>query len=390
MKKTLALILALCMALAAVSAFAEDVTGTWYLVMFSLSAGTIDLNADGTFVMAVSASGDEQKYEGEWTAEGEKLALTVDGETLYLVSDGSSLNFSTDNIPADASESGLDLGALFSLISISREPGKLTLDEFTAYMNDRTLPEGVSEEDMAAVFAGYLSAMASMAGSGSTAEPAAEPTAEPAAETEEEPALTVLEENFYVRESYSGQEAVWVGKVQNGTEKTLYLNNGALTLTDADNEEAGQAKYLYSAGSRYLDPGEITFVTLIADVAEGKTVAAHTYTLESREIVSWDTPDTALEVSAELDVDYEYSNYAFATITNSSDTPQKGIRVALLLKDADGNLLDVVTGDLGRNILGANSTFILCSYISNNLIKYCTANEITLGAVEAIGWIEAR
>ena len=151
MKKTLALILALCMALAAVSAFAEDVTGTWYLVMFSLSAGTIDLNADGTFVMAVSASGDEQKYEGEWTAEGEKLALTVDGETLYLVSDGSSLNFSTDNIPADASESGLDLGALFSLISISREPGKLTLDEFTAYMNDRTLPEGVSEEDMAAV-----------------------------------------------------------------------------------------------------------------------------------------------------------------------------------------------------------------------------------------------
>ena len=49
MKKTLALILALCMALAAVSAFAEDVTGTWYLVMFGLSAGTIDLNADGTF-----------------------------------------------------------------------------------------------------------------------------------------------------------------------------------------------------------------------------------------------------------------------------------------------------------------------------------------------------
>ena len=46
MKKILALILALCLALAAVPVLAEDdLSGTWYMVMMGLTAGTFELNA---------------------------------------------------------------------------------------------------------------------------------------------------------------------------------------------------------------------------------------------------------------------------------------------------------------------------------------------------------
>jgi len=49
MKKTLALMLVLCMMLASIPVLAEtDFTGTWYLVLTGITCGTFELNADGT------------------------------------------------------------------------------------------------------------------------------------------------------------------------------------------------------------------------------------------------------------------------------------------------------------------------------------------------------
>ena len=66
MKKFLALVLALCMALAALPALAETEApkgpaGTWYLNMLGLTGMIFDLREDGTFLLTSTAEKPDQK-----------------------------------------------------------------------------------------------------------------------------------------------------------------------------------------------------------------------------------------------------------------------------------------------------------------------------------------
>ena len=62
----------------------------------------LELKADGTFTLDMSAMGEEQAEEGTWKAENGKLIMTVDGEDaeatlnngeLVLAEDGASMTF---------------------------------------------------------------------------------------------------------------------------------------------------------------------------------------------------------------------------------------------------------------------------------------------------------
>ena len=87
MKKTLSLVLALCLACMLIPAMAEEeVTGTWYLKTMAMGeqvmnvadmgmTGTMIMNEDGT--VAIEMYG--ETTQGTWKNEDGKLVITVDG-----------------------------------------------------------------------------------------------------------------------------------------------------------------------------------------------------------------------------------------------------------------------------------------------------------------------
>ena len=378
MKKTLIVLLALCMLLAPATVYADaEASGTWYLVTMGLTSGTFELNTDGSCTVTIPDNSEEQVLEGSWTQEDANISITVSDETLSLILDGDQLLFDGEDIAAlGMDEAGL---SLFSdLIQISREPGKLTAEEYTAYQEDGTLPEGKTEEEMAAFEEEMTASLLAMfEGMG--------------VYTEEEPgpALTVLEDNFFVRDAYGWQDGIYLAKVQNDNDIPVYLSNGSLVLLDADNNEVGRAEYLGTTGSCYLEPGEATFVSLMADVNEGATVDSYTAEL-STSLISYHTPDTGLDVdAAELRVteDYGTTYYGTAVITNRTEAPMANICAVIAVRSSDGKLIDISTQGLYMNELAAGSTITLVNNVDDRAVDYCAGNGTVPEQVEALAWV---
>ena len=375
MKKFLALTLVLCMALAAIPALAEtDFTGTWYLVTMGQTAGTFELNADGTCAATLYANTEEQKMEGTWSADGDVVTITVQEQALPMTFDGTDLILGEAALTAFGGSSipeGMDISMFSSLIKFSREPGKITMAELNAYNNDGTIPEGKTKEDMdAAVAEMQVMIMSLLSGMGVDLGGAdvGQGTQEAA------PPLSVLEDNFYVRKSWGDQ-----------------LEGCFLVLKDADGNEVGRTEYLGRSGSRYLEPGEASFVSIRADVAEGSTVANYEVSFEtSSRSYSTDTQIEASNPELRVKEGYWTTYYVAATVTNASDAPLSQASVVIALKDSEGKLLDLATPGLYQNELAAGSTITLIDSIDSTTIDYCTENNIQLGTVEAFGWVESN
>ena len=128
MKKLTAILLALCLLLAAVPALGEDFSGTWYMVLADVTAGHFELNADGT--ATAEMPGQEETFTGSWTADDASVTITIDGSPLTFAWDGEKL-FS-DKLP----------------IPVVREAGRVPMDLIQKYMGgeEYELPEGMDEE----------------------------------------------------------------------------------------------------------------------------------------------------------------------------------------------------------------------------------------------------
>lgn len=392
MKKFLALMLVLCMALAAIPALAEtDFTGTWYLITIGQTAGIFELNADGTCAATLYANTEEQKMEGTWSADGDVVTITAQEQALPMTFDGTDLILGEAALTAFGGSSipeGMDISMFSSLIKFSREPGKITTAELNAYNNDGTIPEGKTKEDMdAAVAEMQVMIMSLLSGMGVDLSGAAGQDTPEAALP-----LTVVEENFYVRKSWGDNlEGCYIAKVANENDSPLSISDALLILKDADGNEVGRTEYLGRSGSRYLEPGEASFVSIRADVAEGSTVA--TYEASFGTSANSYGKDAQIEASnAELRVKEGYwtTYYVAATITNASDAPLSQASVVIALKDSEGKLLDLATSGLYQNELAAGSTITLIDSIDSSTVDYCTENGIQLGGVEAFGWVESN
>ena len=390
MKKILALILVLCLALTALPVVAEnDLSGTWYLVLAGMSCGTFELNADGTFT-GESGSGEEvKKTEGTWSADGDQVTLTVDSAPLVVSYDGSDLILSTDTETLSAMDistlDGIDMSMLSGLIKFSREPGKVTPAEFAVYMADGTVPEGRTKEDLDAVTAELMVLLTSFAAEVDTGDLAG---FDPESAAASKPELTIVEENFYTCESYFGLEAVYIAKVQNNNESPVYIDSGSLTLKDADGSEVGKREWFGTSGSRYLSPGEISYVSFRADIEEGVTVAGYDKQINASTATYGE--DTAIELcNVELRSQEMYSSvsyYTAASFTNTSEEPLSGVEVLFVLKDSEGRMIELGTRGLGMLELGAGSTITMVNDVSSSVVKYCEANGLALGEVEAVAW----
>ena len=397
MKKVIAFVLVLCMAIAAIPALAEeDFTGIWYLQQFGVTAATFELKADGTCSASIETGMEQSAVEGTWSADGDNVTITYQEQSLTLTFDGTDLQLSAESLAAAAGTSipeETDLSMFASLMKLSREPGKLTAAEYAAYQTDGTLPEGKTQEEMTAIDTEIKMLMMSMFATMS-AEGGFSAEGDTAQAAETGPVLETVEENFYIRESYWGTEAVYIAKVKNITEDSVQINDGKIVLKDADGSEIARREWFGTSGSRYLEPGEISVISFISDsIEEGKTVADYEVTIEARHN-EYATPDVAVEVSnIELREREGFSSKEYltaATLTNAGDEPLTNVSVLFVRKDSEGKMIDVGERDLGMLELCANSSLTFVDDVNSDAVKYCEANGLTLGEIEAFAWQEIR
>ena len=395
MRKILALVLAMCMALAAVSALAdEDFTGVWYLTQYGLGAASLDLKADGTCAATVESADPPTQVEGTWSADGNNVTITYDGQSMAFAFDGTDLVLSAEAMAEMSGTSipeGTDLSMFSSLMKLSREPADLSAAEYAAYTNDGTIPEGKTKEDMEAIDAEMKTLMMSLFSVAAAAGTAAEGTE---AQEEAAPVLSTVEENFYIRETYFGREAVYIAKVQNTTEDIVSIGDGLLVLKDENGEEISRREWYGTVGSRYLEPGEVTVVSFVSDeIEEGKTVSDYEVTIGANRN-GYATPDVAFETSnVELREREFFSNKEYltaATLTNTGDEPVANLAVVFILRDSEGKMIAVGEWSLGRLELCPGSSVNVVDSVDSSAVEYCTANGLALGELEAIAWQEIR
>ena len=382
MKKWIAMLLMVCLLAAAVPALGEeDYTGNWYMTVADVSLASMTLNADGSVEFNMAEQG---TMNGTWTTGEGKITVTIDGDGLDFTY-----------------EDGKLTAAGFFPVPFVREEGKINSELIGKMMSGEAydIPEGMTEEEMMAIamnsMAEYQAILAEQAGDDTT-ETTTETTVEtPVADagepvTEDAPlVVSILNENFLVYQVYGGLKGYYYAKIQNNTETPYFVNGGTFVLTDADGNAVGEElKYPNSRGSRYLEPGEISFISFRVDIPEDLENPNY-YAVIKAEKDTYSSKDYAVTVSStEIGTD-RYGNPAMkAAITNTTDEFLPGINVIIAMEDAEGKVIWLREESLYNYELGPNSTIKLTGSIDSDALEYFTSAGIVPTTVEAYAYVE--
>lgn len=382
MKKWIAMLLMVCLLAAAVPALGEeDYTGNWYMTVADVSLASMTLNADGSVEFNMAEQG---TMNGTWTTGEGKITVTIDGDGLDFTY-----------------EDGKLTAAGFFPVPFVREEGKINSELIGKMMSGEAydIPEGMTEEEMMEIaknfVAEYQAILAEQAGDDTT-ETTTETTVEtPVADagepvTEDAPlVVSILNENFLVYQVYGGLKGYYYAKIQNNTETPYFVNGGTFVLTDADGNAVGEElKYPNSRGSRYLEPGEISFISFRVDIPEDLENPNY-YVVIKAEKDTYSSKDYAVTVSStEIGTD-RYGNPAMkAEITNTTDEFLPGINVIIAMEDAEGKVIWMREESLYNYELGPNSTIKLTGSIDSDALEYFTSAGIVPTTVEAYAYVE--
>lgn len=382
MKKWIAMLLMVCLLAAAVPALGEeDYTGNWYMTVADVSLASMTLNADGSVEFNMAEQG---TMNGTWTTGEGKITVTIDGDGLDFTY-----------------EDGKLTAAGFFPVPFVREEGKINSELIGKMMSGEAydIPEGMTEEEMMEIaknfVAEYQAILAEQAGDDTT-ETTKETTVEtPVADagepvTEDAPlVVSILNENFLVYQVYGGLKGYYYAKIQNNTETPYFVNGGTFVLTDADGNAVGEElKYPNSRGSRYLEPGEISFISFRVDIPEDLENPNY-YVVIKAEKDTYSSKDYAVTVSStEIGTD-RYGNPAMkAAITNTTDEFLPGINVIIAMEDAEGKVIWLREESLYNYELGPNSTIKLTGSIDSDALEYFTSAGIVPTTVEAYAYVE--
>jgi len=380
MKKWIALLMTLCLLAAAVPALGEDLSGNWYMTLADVSMGSLVLSADGTAVFDLMGQGGT----GTWTPGEGKVTVTIDGDSLdFIYADGA-------------------LTAAVFPVPMVREEGKVSFDLLNQVMVGETpeLPEGMTQEDLTAIglnfMAEYQKLLEGANGTETTTEAAPESTVETPVTgegelvTEDAPlVVSRLSENFMVLQIYGSLKGYYYAKIQNNTETPYYVNGGTFVLTDAEGNEAGDVqKYPNSRGSRYLEPGEVSFISFRVDIPEGLENPGYKADIVA-EPDSYASKDYAIAVTGTEIATDRYGNPIMkVAVTNTSDEFVPGITTIIALEDAEGKVIWLREEALFNYELGPNSTIKLTGSIDSDALAYFEANGIVPTTVEAFAYAE--
>ena len=362
MKKLFAILLALGLLLSALPALAEDFSGMWYLTLTDVDLGYFQFNEDGTMAGDVIGAG---AIEGTWSSTDDSVTLVVDDDPLVFSWDGTTL-YSAD-----------------LLIPVIREQGSVPASVIQALENDETpeLPEGMTLEQAQAVYEAFEAEFERLQEVAMEAELEAR-KAETAGYQ-----VDILAENFYVMQEYSSLRGYWLAKVINMNGIPVYLKDGTLKILDAEGNQVGEATYLSTTGSRYLEPGEISFVSMRADIEGDGSNLTYDASIEvsSRPYYT----DAALPLA---DADFEpldpdsISNMQ-TTVTNDTDKPVP-VNAVFALEDAEGTPWLISDEKTYNMELTPGSSLILKGSVYTSFAEFIQQKGIVITTIETYAWYE--
>ena len=362
MKKLFAILLALGLLLSALPALAEDFSGMWYLNLTDVDLGYFQLNEDGTMTGDVIGTG---AIEGTWSSTDASVTLVVDDDPLVLAWDGATL-YSAE-----------------LLIPVIREQGRMPSSVITAIANGETpeLPEGMTEEEAQTIYDTFQAEFKRLQ------EAALEAQQQARLAESAEYKVDILAENFYVMEEYSSLRGYWLAKVINMNSVPVYLRDGALKVLDAEGNQVGEATYLSTTGSRYLEPGEISFVSMRADI-EGDG-ADLTYDASIETTIRSYVTDAALPLAdADFEpLDPESYSYMQTTVTNDTDKPVS-VNAVFALEDAEGTPWLISDEKVYNHELTPGSSLILKSSVYTSFAEFIQEKGIEITTIETYAWYE--
>ena len=361
MKKFFAILLALCLLLAALPALAEDFSGMWYLVLTDVDLGYFQLNEDGSLEGDIVGTG---ALTGTWSATDASVTLTVDDEPLTLAWDGAML-YSSD-----------------LLIPVIREQGRVPSAVITAIGNgDMTdLPEGMTEEEATEIFENFKAEYMRLQELALAAR---------RQDDSGEYKVDILAENFYVMEEYGYLHAYWLAKVINMNSVPVYIRDGNLKVLDAEGNKVGEVTYLSSTGSRYLEPGEISFVSMWTEISgDGANVTYDAYLEVSPNSYIKDAALSPADADFEP-LDPDTTTYMYTTVTNDTDNPVT-VNAVFALEDAEGTPWLVSNEGIFLAQLTPGSSIIMKDTVYTTFAEFLREKGIEITTIETYAWYETR
>ena len=370
MKKVTAMLLMLSLMLAVVPALGESAAGDWYMTLMDVTINSYRLNEDGTLVVQI---GPDEQRTGTWEQSENTVTVNMENYSLSFVYDGASLVSSELPLP------------------LTRDAGRMSLDLISKALNgeEYELPEGVVPADLALTIMKFLPEYTKLANADAGGDLAGtEPVSEPQLKSGD-PVVTFVSSSFIVTESYSGYRGTYIAKIRNDYDTPIFITGGSMTVSDADGNQVAEENYLYTTGSRYLEPGETSFVSMYTNLEQDGEYSCKA-SVESN-TRSYRSPDTPLRVADPVYVpaESEYDSPEMrVTVFNDSDTPIAGIEAVMVLMNSNGRPITISTEGLYRHELGAGSSITLVSTVDSRIRKFCEDNGVEIASVEAYAWVE--
>lgn len=204
----------------------------------------------------------------------------------------------------------------------------------------------------------------------------------------EEMEITVLRENYIEYKGYNSMKGEYLAQIQNNTSAGYYVYTGTITLLDADGNALNE-KSNFLGGSKYLAPGESSFIRINADIPEGTTVADYTVDIPPAE-KRYTGEDLELQVDeAVYDPTNESNPQIYITVTNPYDEPHY-VALVFTVEDAEGNIYYLGQDSYGLDRLGGHSTIYTVQAMPSEIRNYVKDNGITLTQVEVSAFAENK
>ena len=202
--------------------------------------------------------------------------------------------------------------------------------------------------------------------------------------------LEVTHENLLVLDSY-GIEGYAFARVENVGNKPIKVNAGVLELYNADGDPIASSDYLYAYG-QYLEPGEYAYAQIYASNSDAafEDVDDYLLTITGKSDNSYTTLrlPTTTELALDVDEDYYTSDYMYVTVTNDTEEPVYDVRVAVVLLDAEGNILYIGDESMYNKAIMPGSSVLIREEIPSYFSDCFEKNGYTPSAVDAIAYAE--
>lgn len=203
--------------------------------------------------------------------------------------------------------------------------------------------------------------------------------------------LNVVQENTCFINEYSPYFYAYA-KVENSGDKPIKVNAGVLEVYDAEGDPISSTDCI-TAGARYLQPGEYTYVRMNTYDGLGDDAVPADYAMTLTGKTEKDYENVRFQVEGKLEMNVQVDkwstyNYMYATVTNNTEETLYNVQVMMALLDAEGNVLHVCEDSLYDVGIPAGGSVVFRRNISSDFMNYFEANSITPASVDAIAFIE--